>query len=150
MHSKILPIILISAIVAVAGCAQQPAETTEGKSSSSTSRTENNIVVNDQPINGGTVTVSRVLASGAGWVVIHAQTSEGSPGAVLGYAQVSSGANTNVAVKIDSSKATAALYAMLHKDAGQKGVFEYPGADAPVTVGEVVGEPVSHSFKVTA
>ena len=38
---------------------------------------------------------------------------------------------------------------MLHKDAGKPGVYEFPGPDVPVTVGDVVGEVVAPSFKVT-
>ncbi len=89
------------------------------------------VTVKDQPIVKGTVTIQEVDAAQDGWLVVHNQMS-GNPGADLGHTAVKAGKNTNVVVKIDVSKATPVLYAMLHVDLGQKGVYEFPGADVPV------------------
>lgn len=101
--------------------------------------------VADQSIADGTVTVARVFSQGPGWIVIHTQA-EGKPGPIIGFNPVGDGPNDDVVVEVDISKATPTLYAMLHIDAGQTGVWEFPGPDAPVKVGDVVITP---SFEAT-
>ena len=104
------------------------------------------VAVADQSIEGGTVTVARVVSEGPGWIVIHAQA-EGKPGPILGYAPVADGENNDVVVEIDPTQATETLYAMLHTDAGEVGTWEFPnGPDAPV---KVEGKVVTPSFSVT-
>lgn len=103
------------------------------------------VTVMDQSVDGGQLTIAEVDSPGSGWLVVHVQT-DGKPGAVLGYAPVKAGVNTNVIVKVDDSEATPVLYAMLHTDAGQIGVYEFPGADAPV---QVDGQMVAPAFNVT-
>lgn len=99
------------------------------------------VTVAAQEIADGKVTVAEVVSDGPGWLVIHAQAN-GKPGPILGYSPVSGGANANVVVQIDAAKATEILYAMLHTDAGEVGVWEFPdGPDAPVKVGEQVVTP---------
>jgi hypothetical protein len=101
------------------------------------------VTVADQAVRDGTVTVARVESNGPGWIVIHADAN-GGPGPVTGYAAVKDGVNANVVVKIDTTKATAVLYAMLHTDAGAVGTYEFPGADKPVMVdGKMVSPPFS-------
>jgi hypothetical protein len=73
----------------------------------------------------------------------------GSPGEMLGFSPVFMGFNVDVFVKIDPEKTIPMLFAMLHEDAGQEGVFEFPGVDEPVIVsGEVVSKafPASDPF----
>lgn len=103
------------------------------------------VTVSDQAIEDGTVTVDSVVSDGQGWIVIHAQE-DGAPGPVIGQAAVSDGENTDVAVEIDMSQATETLYAMLHADTGEEGVYEFPNGDPPV---EVDGEIVLQAFTVT-
>jgi len=103
------------------------------------------VTVVDQSVDGGKVTIAEVDSSAAGWLVIHADNN-GSPGTVLGYTAVKTGVNKDVVVTLDDSEATPVLYAMLHLDAGQAGVYEFPGADAPVMVD---GAMVSPAFNVT-
>jgi hypothetical protein len=101
------------------------------------------VEVNDQTIVNGTVTVASVGSVGPGWIVIHADNN-GAPGAILGETAVLDGVNTNVVVKIDTSKATMTLWAMLHTDAGTIGTFEFAGGpDVPVTQN---GSIVQQSF----
>jgi uncharacterized surface protein with fasciclin (FAS1) repeats len=99
----------------------------------------------DQAVIDDTVNITRATAGEAGWVVVHAGE-EGAPGPVLGYSPAPAGINANVKVTLDSSGVTDTLYAMLHVDAGESGVFEPDGADVPV---ERNGEPVVKSFAVT-
>ena len=103
------------------------------------------VVVSDQPIIDGTVTVDRVIAVEAGWMVIHAEA-DGSFGPVIGQAPVEAGLNRGVVVEIDEAMATDTLYAMLHVDAGTAGVYEFPGDDGPVIHNDA---PVSPPFAVT-
>jgi len=65
-----------------------------------------------------------------GWIVLHVND-QGNPGKIIGYSSVSGGSNTNIVVNIDSSEATQKLFAMLHIDEGEIGIFEFPGVDAP-------------------
>jgi len=99
------------------------------------------VTVSDQRIENGTVTMDAVVSDGPGWIVIHIQE-DGAPGAVIGHAAVSDGENTDVWVEIDVSQATDTLYAMLHTDTGEMGMYEFPDADPPVQVeGEIVLQP---------
>jgi hypothetical protein len=102
------------------------------------------VVVNDQPIQGTTVTIEQVVSPGPGWLVIHAQES-GRPGPVLGFTHLRAGTNNNVIVVIDASKATETVYAMLHQDIGAYGVYEFPGVDAPVAID---GRVVTPAFRI--
>ena len=87
------------------------------------------------------VTVARVVAVQPGWVVIH-RDDGGAPGAVIGHAAVDAGVSNNVVVPVDAGQATSTLHAMLHVDDGEAGVYEFPGADVPVTAnGDVVVRP---------
>jgi hypothetical protein len=103
------------------------------------------VEVMDQSVVNGTVTVARVVSDGPGWMVIHADM-EGKPGAVLGFAPVLDGENMEVLVNIDSTNATPVLHAMLHVDAGNIEVYEFPGADVPVTAD---GKVLMQAFNVT-
>ena len=98
------------------------------------------ITVSDQLVTAGNVVVDSVVTNVDGFVVIHADA-DGSPGPVLGQTAVTAGEHTNVAVAIDSAGATSVLYAMLHEDTGEAGVYEFgtvEGADLPVRVDDSV------------
>ncbi len=80
----------------------------------------------------GNVQIASVVAPEAGWLVLYAMN-DGELGAVLGFTEVSTGLNQNLELTIDPHLATPTLVAMLHSDAGESGVFEYPdGPDAPL------------------
>lgn len=100
------------------------------------------VTVADQELgNGDTVTVPQVTATEAGWLVIHVNDN-GAPGAVIGQTAVEAGTNENVMVEVDAQEVTETLFAMLHVDAGESGVYEFPGPDVPVQVdGDVVVRP---------
>jgi len=100
----------------------------------------------DQPIGmNGTVTVSRLLIDAPGWVVIHADA-DGSFGEVIGVSEaVPEGATGRVSIEIGDEFVGQQVWAMLHYDTGEEGVYEFgevDGADGPVVVNEaVVVEP---------
>ncbi len=147
---KLFPVLLIVAVLLVAGCTQ-PQEKDIAKKrvvGGSGVLPPSPVIVKDQAIKDSTVTIDKVTSSGPGWISIRAQA-DGAPGVSIGHAAVKDGQNNNIVVKIDASKATTTLYAALHKDKGQPGVFEFPSPDSVVTVGEVVGEVVAPTFKAT-
>ncbi|MDX1614311.1 MAG: plastocyanin/azurin family copper-binding protein [Candidatus Promineifilaceae bacterium] len=103
------------------------------------------VTVEDQELTDSTVTVASVTAAEPGWMVIHADDN-GAPGQVIGQAAVETGENSDVVVEIDQAAATETLYAMLHVDAGTQGEYEFPGADAPVSVDDSI---VVQPFTIT-
>ncbi|MBZ0307626.1 MAG: hypothetical protein K8I82_16280 [Anaerolineae bacterium] len=105
------------------------------------------VEVSDQVSLDGTVTISKVVSPGAGFLVIH-RDEGGELSSVIGAAPVNAGENWNVSVSIDATMATPVLYAMLHEDTGEVGTYEFgtiEGADGPVVVD---GAPVSPPFNV--
>lgn len=95
------------------------------------------VTVGDQPIVEGSVTIQEARIDRPGWVVIHVEA-EGKPGPVIGYVAIPAGTSTNIKVPVDASKATPALFAMLHYDEGTSGTYEFPGADRPVKIGDQI------------
>jgi hypothetical protein len=92
--------------------------------------------VDDQFAAEGTVNVHAVGFAQAGWVVIHESGEDGGYGPVIGHAALTAGTNTNVAVTLES-EATNKLWAMLHVDTGEAGVYEFgtvEGADTPLVL----------------
>jgi len=106
---------------------------------------EPSVTVTDQDVSEGNVTIESVMAAAPGWLVIHISQA-GAPGPVIGQSPVIVGYNSEVGVAIDLSQATGQLFAMLHLDEGTAGVYEFPGADAPVFAGEA---PVNVGFNAT-
>ena len=95
---------------------------------------EPSVEVADQVSLDGTVTIASAYSAGPGFVVIHIDN-EGGPGPVIGNAALNPGWNYNIPVSIDTSMATPVLFAMLHTDTGEVGVYEFgtvEGADGPV------------------
>ncbi len=94
----------------------------------------NSIFVLDQTIDNDSILIQTVNATQNGWIAIHADQN-GQPGEVIGDAAVKAGKTIAIRVKIDPTKVTPKLYAMLHIDAGTIGKFEFPGPDEPVKNG---------------
>lgn len=106
----------------------------------------------DQVSLGGVVHVDAVYSDGPGFVVIHMDNG-GSFGPVIGYRWVNDGWSFNVDVRIDASSATGTLYAMLHSDTGEVGVYEFgsvEGADSPVAVDGAVVAPAFNVDLISA
>lgn len=105
------------------------------------------VIVRDQDVIDWTVVVPEAEISTPGWLVIHADQ-DGSPGPVLGYAPLEEGVNQEVLVEVDQEQITPTLYAMLHEDTGEAGVYDFPDADPPVRVnGSVVVKPFQVEFE---
>ena len=97
-------------------------------------------------ITGKELVINRVQSPDDGWIVIHAVSgANGEAGEVLGSAPVKAGVSTDVLIEL--SNVAPELVAMLHVDKGALGVFEFPGADAPLMVD---GKPVATAFATMA
>ncbi len=158
-------LICVIALLALgaAGCSTAAAPATEAPQPTATEAAppatadtapdmEPSVLVEDQDAGSGVVTVKQVESAGPGWLVIHATTDDGAPGAILGYSPVAAGGNQNVMVEIDLAGATDQLFAMLHVDAGVVGTFEFPnGEDVPARSGEqIVNVPFQVSLPAAA
>lgn len=108
------------------------------------------ILVEYQGTQYGSISVKQVNAKAKGWIVIH-RVENGKPGAVAGYAAVKEGENKNIVVNLTGIDKNQDLIAVLHVDAGRRDIFEYPGADVPVTVnGQTVMRKFFTSFESKA
>lgn len=111
----------------------------------------NSIDTAPQPA-GESVTVPMVSIAHDGFLVIHDSNAEGKIVAPqsIGHVMVKAGTHKNVTVKLDHAvKAGKKLFAMLHKDTGEKGVYKFAASggkeDAPVMED---GKPVIVPFQV--
>jgi hypothetical protein len=78
------------------------------------------------------VVVAEAVADAPAWVVIR-DLSGGMLGAVLGHTGIPKGTSHAIAVDLNRDIVDGeTLYAVLHDDDGQVGVFEFPGGDMPV------------------
>ncbi|HEY1407493.1 MAG TPA: hypothetical protein VF434_01050, partial [Promineifilum sp.] len=103
------------------------------------------LLVTDQAISNGTVTIDEAVSKDASWLVIH-RDQDGSAGTAIGYAPLQHGVNEAITVQIDADQATPTLYAMLHIDDGVIGDYEFPYYDPPL---EVDGEVIMQAFAVS-
>ncbi|WP_138431489.1 DUF7282 domain-containing protein [Fodinibius saliphilus] len=102
-------------------------------------------VENQGTSNGNMVNIPEVKVPESGWVVIHRSNSNGDGPTVpdiIGKAMLESGTNSNIAIQLEESVSDSEkLWAMLHKDTGTKGEYEFTGGDSPdqpITVNENV------------
>lgn len=108
------------------------------------------LVVDDQRMRAGTVTIKHIELSNDGFVVIHESDAEGKPVAPgnIGYTAVKKGDADNVRVRLTKPvKRGAKLFAMLHNDTGKMGTYEFgPGATAEDKPTMMNNAPVMKAF----
>ncbi|NGP87691.1 DUF7282 domain-containing protein [Fodinibius halophilus] len=110
-------------------------------------------VENQGTSNGNMLTIPEAKVSESAWVVIHRSNSSGDGPMVpdiIGKAMLESGTNTDVAIQLEESVSDGEqLWAMLHKDTGTQGEYEFTGGDSPdqpITVDDkVLTKPFSIS-----
>jgi hypothetical protein len=102
------------------------------------------VSIESQSITNQQITVEQAYAFEPSWIVIHADN-RGEPGEVVGYAHIDQGESRDVPVKLDIKKTTPIMYAVLHRDSGQIGTFEFPGTDEITTYLE---NPVFRQFSL--
>lgn len=106
------------------------------------------VEVSDQVVLHGAVRITSAFSEGPGFIAVHADGG-GAPGPVIGNRAINAGWNYSFDVPIDTAAATPVLYAMLHTDTGEIGVYEFgtvEGADGPVVID---GAPVTPAFNVS-
>lgn len=89
------------------------------------------IVVYDQPMIDGTVTIERTISQGPGWLVIYNEI-DGQPGLIIGSAPLTDGLNEVISVKLTQSAVTEQLFARLHEDTEPGNAFNFPNQDPAV------------------
>ena len=134
-----------------AGTVTADAATAESVSADASTETptepppSNTLSVSDQELrDDGRLIIERVEASQPGWIVIYGDE-DGDPGDIMAFAEVARGVTGDLVVEVDPLRATPHLYAILHSDEGEAGVFEFPGPDSPVQVDD---EAVAAEFMV--
>lgn len=100
-------------------------------------RTEPYLSVRDQNVedNHGYAIIDEAFSDGPGWVVVYNENYVPYSGIVnnpIGYTHVDDGLTRIVKVKLNMASVTEKLNAVLFKDEGQVGAFEYPGSDYPL------------------
>ena len=93
----------------------------------------------------GRILIDSVHIPQAGWLVIHAWR-DGAVAEVLGQTAVLPSTTNNIELQIDPLQATDLLIAMLHRDAGEVGKYEFPGVDEPLVGAD---GPVMSQFNIT-
>lgn len=105
------------------------------------------VFVDDQIATNNTVTVRQVTAPQAAFLVIQRDLG-GVPGPVIGQIPVAVGTTENVVIPLTEAVAPGnVLYAALYVDAGQLGLFEVPGADAPFVLND---QTLAQPFTIAA
>jgi hypothetical protein len=89
------------------------------------------VLVYDQPIIDGAITVERAISDGPGWVVIYNE-SDGQPSFIIGSAPLEDGLNEQITVPLVESVVTPQLFARIHQDTQPGDAFNFPGQDPPV------------------
>ncbi len=99
------------------------------------------VVVEDQAVENGTLTISEALANNIGFVVLHRDTGSDAPvvPASIGHGQVYIGKNADLQISLDEDetlKSGDKVWAMLHIDNGTIGSYDFDGSaesdDPPV------------------
>lgn len=112
--------------------APRPEPTTTGVPTTVTPAVYGALQTLDQVSDGTRILVARTEMHGvSGFVVIHDE-SQGGPHDVLGHVFIPEGVSTSVVVTLERAAISGPYWAMLHRDAGKVGVFEWPGPDGPV------------------
>ncbi|MFX0084385.1 MAG: hypothetical protein ACFFAU_01825 [Candidatus Hodarchaeota archaeon] len=104
------------------------------------------VAVENQEIVNEKVITNQAISAGLGWIIVYSDN-EGSPGTILGCTQLFYGVNTNIEVSLTSTDRTSTIYAMLHTDEDDRGVFGFPGSDLPVN--DASGNVITPSFIIT-
>jgi cytochrome c oxidase subunit 2 len=81
--------------------------------------------------------INKASIDNDGWIAIH-QKEDGQVGKIIGYASLFRGVATKIKINVDRANISPSLFAVLHHDRGQKGVFEFPDTDGPVIINQQV------------
>ena len=104
------------------------------------------IIVEDQAYELGGITIQSVNTNEDLWLVAY-DDDGGKPGRIIGQVRLSPGSWSDVAFPLSEQFVTDKIYIAVHKDAGESGTFEFPGADVALTVDGVVVVKTVHVTK---
>ena len=105
------------------------------------------LVIKDQPT-AGQIVVEEVATARDGWVSIHKSNEAGDIELLdsLGQARVDSGDSKDIVVDLwEAPYLEEKLWVLLHIDSGERGTYEFPGADVAV---KKEGETMARSFYI--
>jgi hypothetical protein len=100
------------------------------------------LVVLDQPVVDGSITVERVISNGPGWLVVY-RDEGGAPGLIIGSAPLDDGLNEQVVAPVRAANVTEQLFIFLHEDTEPGGGFNFPAADPQITYQGRIPNPFS-------
>ncbi|MCW9706239.1 DUF7282 domain-containing protein [Fodinibius salsisoli] len=102
---------------------------------------------------GNQVVIPELAITQSGWVVIHRSNAAGTGPMVppiIGKTKIETGTSTDVRIQLEESVANdEQLFAMLHKDTGVAGEYEFNGSNTPDQPFTVEGEIAAKSFTIT-
>jgi hypothetical protein len=108
------------------------------------------IRVQDQAPVGGQILIERAMITRDGWIVIHTSDADGNIqlDSNIGIAPLPAGTNNDIVITLSEAvEAGAIIWPMLHIDAGEPGVYEFPdGPDTPLVVS---GMPVMQKITLS-
>lgn len=106
--------------------------------------------VGTQAIQDGKVTIEMAWMPEAGYVAVHPLVNGRLGADALGYAPLQKGDNENVAVLLNTDIASdTVLVAMLHKDTGKTGTYEFASTSMDQDTPELIaGRPIAVAFQV--
>jgi hypothetical protein len=143
---------LAALALGVSACASSDKPAATPASPPASSQAWGEIVVADQAVRRGTITIRHLELTNGGFVVVHEMDAEGKPVAPgnIGYRAIGKGDSNNVVVRLTKPVPKGAkLMVMLHDDTGKIGTYEFaPGATAEDKPTIVNGAAVTKMFTV--
>ncbi len=88
------------------------------------------IIVYDQPVIDGTITIERIISNGPGHVVVYYDDDD-VPGLIIGSEFLEDGLNEQVVVKVVETAVTPQLFIFIHDDTTIGDPFDFPANDPP-------------------
>ena len=129
--ARLIPVMPVTGDQSTVASGEETAQSHSTQAVTSQPPTPATIKVADQEVRDGFIVVEEATINGPGWLVVYSEQ-DGQLVEVIGFTAIQDGEHKDIAVRVDTSKVTPELYALLHTDAGQIGSFEYPGPDTPV------------------
>lgn len=151
-NSKLLWAILLSAMVFVNSCAVDTEEQKQTQTESQPaqdgvqpepaqqiqqSERAPSLSVSQQNLNGSQIVIGSIYLDKPGFLVVHKNV-ENNPGMVIGHSEVLSGEKSKFLITIDANEAGTSVFAMLHYDDNNNGIYEFPAENKPIVVEGIV------------
>ncbi len=106
------------------------------------------VVVFDQPLEEGFITVEKVTSPDDGWLAVY-HDDNGQLGLIIGYAPIKAGLNEQVPVDVIDSAITDPMYIVLHEDTNPGDDFDLPLNDPPFSIDNQAIAPFSFGLTLS-